>query len=276
MRAAQELPLAKAGLDEIVARAEADAAVQARLVADLEAAARGRGLRARPGGRRSAEGSLQVQVALRGQSPHGLARTCACGSSSTEIAAEGRTPGGGSAAALVTAIAAGSCAKVAQGARRLVAGSGRGRRAGRSACATAAPLAQADARAVRGRATRPARTSGEAGRAPGLRPRPGVCHARPSRRCRSLGPRPTSPSWRSSVARNGDPALHADAVTAALLAAAAAARRRSWWRCNLTASAETIRGSSRRRRLAEKPPAPQKRRGRCGSRSGDANRRPRA
>jgi hypothetical protein len=38
VRAAQELPLARAELDEIVARAEADAAFRARLVADLEAA----------------------------------------------------------------------------------------------------------------------------------------------------------------------------------------------------------------------------------------------
>jgi hypothetical protein len=38
VRAAQELPLARAGLDEIVARAEADAAFRARLIADLEGA----------------------------------------------------------------------------------------------------------------------------------------------------------------------------------------------------------------------------------------------
>ena len=38
VRAATELPLAKAGIDEIVARAEADALFRARLVADLEAA----------------------------------------------------------------------------------------------------------------------------------------------------------------------------------------------------------------------------------------------
>jgi hypothetical protein len=36
--AAQELPFARAGLDEIVARAEADAEFRTRLVADLEAA----------------------------------------------------------------------------------------------------------------------------------------------------------------------------------------------------------------------------------------------
>lgn len=38
VQAAQELPLARAGLDEIVARAEADAAFRAELVADLESA----------------------------------------------------------------------------------------------------------------------------------------------------------------------------------------------------------------------------------------------
>jgi regulator of protease activity HflC (stomatin/prohibitin superfamily) len=38
VEAAQELPRARRGLDEIVARAEADAAFRARLVADLEAA----------------------------------------------------------------------------------------------------------------------------------------------------------------------------------------------------------------------------------------------
>jgi hypothetical protein len=36
--AAQELPLARRGLDEIVARAEADAEFRAALIADLEAA----------------------------------------------------------------------------------------------------------------------------------------------------------------------------------------------------------------------------------------------
>ena len=38
VRAAQELPLARTQLDDIVARAEADAEFQRRLVADLEAA----------------------------------------------------------------------------------------------------------------------------------------------------------------------------------------------------------------------------------------------
>lgn len=38
VRAAQELPLARRGLDEIVERAEADAEFRAHLIADLEAA----------------------------------------------------------------------------------------------------------------------------------------------------------------------------------------------------------------------------------------------
>jgi hypothetical protein len=37
VRAAQELPFARAGLDEIVARAEADAEFRTALIADLEA-----------------------------------------------------------------------------------------------------------------------------------------------------------------------------------------------------------------------------------------------
>jgi len=48
VRAATELPLAKAGLDEIVARAEADADFKARLVADLEAALEAEGFERDP------------------------------------------------------------------------------------------------------------------------------------------------------------------------------------------------------------------------------------
>jgi len=43
VRAAQELPLAMKGLDEIVRRAEEDSAFRARLVADLEQALRSEG-----------------------------------------------------------------------------------------------------------------------------------------------------------------------------------------------------------------------------------------
>jgi hypothetical protein len=44
VQAAQELPLARLGLDEIVRRAEEDAAFRARLAADLEGALAAEGL----------------------------------------------------------------------------------------------------------------------------------------------------------------------------------------------------------------------------------------
>jgi len=46
--AAQELPLARSRLDEIVARAEADAEFRAALVADLEAALAAAGIHSEP------------------------------------------------------------------------------------------------------------------------------------------------------------------------------------------------------------------------------------
>ena len=48
VRAAQELPLARRGLDEIVARAEADADFRRAVVADLEAALEAAGYEPEP------------------------------------------------------------------------------------------------------------------------------------------------------------------------------------------------------------------------------------
>jgi hypothetical protein len=48
VRAAQELPAAREGLAALVARAEADAAFRARVVADLEAALAAEGIPATP------------------------------------------------------------------------------------------------------------------------------------------------------------------------------------------------------------------------------------
>ena len=48
VRAAQELPDARAGIDALVARAEADAAFRAQVVADLEAALEAEGIPAIP------------------------------------------------------------------------------------------------------------------------------------------------------------------------------------------------------------------------------------
>ena len=57
VRAAQELPQARAEIDEIVARAEQDAEFRARLVADLEAALQAEGYEASP--------SVLAQVRIR-------------------------------------------------------------------------------------------------------------------------------------------------------------------------------------------------------------------
>ena len=48
VRAAQELPAARAGISALVARAEADAEARARIVADLEAALEAEGIEATP------------------------------------------------------------------------------------------------------------------------------------------------------------------------------------------------------------------------------------
>jgi hypothetical protein len=48
VQAAQELPRARAAIDEIVARAEADATFRAKLVADLESALEAEGYPATP------------------------------------------------------------------------------------------------------------------------------------------------------------------------------------------------------------------------------------
>jgi hypothetical protein len=44
VRAAQELPLARAGIDDLVRRAEEDAAFRQRVIADLEASLREEGI----------------------------------------------------------------------------------------------------------------------------------------------------------------------------------------------------------------------------------------
>ena len=48
VEAAQELPLARRGLDDLVARAEADVAFRARIVADLESALAAEGIEPSP------------------------------------------------------------------------------------------------------------------------------------------------------------------------------------------------------------------------------------
>lgn len=157
-----------------------------------------------------------------------------------EVAAEGRTPGGGSAAALVTAIAAALLAKVARGSGDTwLEAPGI---AAQAECLRerAAPLAQVDADQYEAALRARAETADEQG----------------AKRDFALGQayaRAAEPPLQIvrvasdvvqlaiAVAENGNPALLADAVTAALLAAAAAKAAAELVAVNLTASASDPR-----------------------------------
>ena len=157
-----------------------------------------------------------------------------------EIAAEGRTPGGGSAAAFVTAIAAGLLAKVARG-------------SGGTWPEAAGIAAQAEC--LRDRATPLAQTDAEQYEA-ALRAQAETGELEGERRDFALGQayaRAAEPPLEIvraasdvvqlaiAVVENGNPALRADAVTAALLAAAAAKAGAELVAVNLTASASDPR-----------------------------------
>jgi methenyltetrahydrofolate cyclohydrolase len=157
-----------------------------------------------------------------------------------EIAAEGRTPGGGSAAALVTAIAAGLLAKVARGSTgswQEAAGV-----AAQAECLRdrATPLAQADAEQYEAALRARAETGDEQGerrdfalgRAYARAAEPPLQIVRAANDVAQLA---------IAVAESGNPALRADAVTAALLAAAAASAGAELVAVNLTASASDPR-----------------------------------
>jgi methenyltetrahydrofolate cyclohydrolase len=157
-----------------------------------------------------------------------------------EIAAEGRTPGGGSAAALVTAIAAGLLAKVARG-------------SGDSWPEAAGIAAQAEC--LRDRATPLAEAASKQYEA-ALRAREETGAEPSERRDFALGQAYTKAAepplqivraasdvaqLAIAVAESGEPALRADAVVAALLAAAAAKAAAELVAVNLTASASDPR-----------------------------------
>jgi formiminotetrahydrofolate cyclodeaminase len=157
-----------------------------------------------------------------------------------EIAAEGRTPGGGSAAALVTAIAAGLLAKVAR-----ASGDTWPEAAGIAAQAEclrdrASPLADADAEQYEAALRAREETGGAVGerrdfalgQAFAKAAEPPLQIARAASDVAQLA---------LAVAESGNPALRADAVTAALLAAAAASAAAELVAVNLTASASDAR-----------------------------------
>ena len=113
VRAAQELPFASAGLDRDRRSGRSRRRISGTSHRRSRGCPRGRRLRARPAGHRRATGSLQVEVAFRGQSPRGPARPAGAG-----FPRRGRRGGhdtrGGSVAALVSACAAALLAKIAR------------------------------------------------------------------------------------------------------------------------------------------------------------------
>jgi formiminotetrahydrofolate cyclodeaminase len=161
-----------------------------------------------------------------------------------DVAARGRTPGGGSAAALVTALAAALLAKIARTSTAWPESRGIAAQA-ESLRDRAAPLAQATAEEYEA-ALQAREDEGEPGerrdfalgRAYARAAEPPLQIARAAADVAELA---------VVVARNGDPAFHADAVIAALLAAAAASSAAELVGVNLTASArdERVREAER-------------------------------
>jgi len=162
-----------------------------------------------------------------------------------DVAARGRTPGGGSAAALVTALAAALLAKIARTSTAWPESRGIAAQA-ESLRDRTAPLAQADAEEYEAALQAREDEGGEAGerrdfalgRAYARAAEPPLQIVRAAADVAELA---------VVVARNGDPAFHADAVIAALLAAAAASSAAELVGVNLTASArdERVREAER-------------------------------
>jgi methenyltetrahydrofolate cyclohydrolase len=166
-----------------------------------------------------------------------------------EVAARGRTPGGGSVAALVTAAAAGLLAKVARS-----SGEGWPDAPGIAAQAEAlrdraAPLAQADADEYEAALCAQSDDSQEQGeRRDFMLGRAFARAAEPPLEIAAVAADVSRLSV--TIAERCDPALRADAVAAALLSGAAAAAAAELVAVNLTASAADER-VLRARRLAD-------------------------
>ena len=157
-----------------------------------------------------------------------------------EIAAEGRTPGGGSAAALVTAIAAGLLAKVARG-----SGDSWPEAAGIAAQAEclrdrATPLAEAAAKQYEAALRTREETGAELGERRDFAL--GLAYAKAAEPPLQIVRAASDVAQLAvAVAENGEPALRADAVVAALLGAAAASAAAELVAVNRTASASDPR-----------------------------------
>ena len=161
-----------------------------------------------------------------------------------DVAAAGRTPGGGSAAGLVTALAAALLAKIARTSTAWPESRGIAAQA-ESLRDRAAPLAQATAEEYEA-ALQAREDEGEAGERRDLAL--GRAYARAAEPPLQIARAAADVAELAVVvARNGDPAFHADAVIAALLAAAAASSAAELVGVNLTASArdERVREAER-------------------------------
>jgi formiminotetrahydrofolate cyclodeaminase len=153
-----------------------------------------------------------------------------------EIAGERRTPGGGSVAALVTAMAAGLLAKVARRSGETWPEAAGIAAQAESLRARAAPLAQADAEEYEAAL----RARGQSGEGQGARQdfALGQAYAKAAEPPLRIAHTACDVAQLALlVAQNGNAALWADAVTAALLAAAAAKAAAELVAVNLTASA---------------------------------------
>ena len=165
-----------------------------------------------------------------------------------EVASEGRTPGGGSVAALVTAAAAGLLAKVARASKDSWSEAAGIAAQAESLRDRAAPLAQADAAEYEG-ALRAAESPAEPGERRDFAL--GRAYARAAEPPLRIVEAASDVAYLSVVvARNGEPSLRADAVAAAMLAAGAAQAAAELVAVNLTATADDER-VRRARALAE-------------------------
>jgi formiminotetrahydrofolate cyclodeaminase len=156
------------------------------------------------------------------------------------LAGEGRTPGGGSVAALVTAMAAGLLAKVARGSVDTWPEAAGIAAQAESLRARAAPLAQADAEQYEAALL----ARGQSGEGQGARQdfALGQAYAKAAEPPLQIAQAASDVAQLAlTVAQNCDAALWADAVTAALLAAAAAKAAAELVAVNLTASADDRR-----------------------------------
>jgi formiminotetrahydrofolate cyclodeaminase len=172
-----------------------------------------------------------------------------------EVGAEGRTPGGGSVAALVTAISAGLLAKVAR-----VSGATWPEAAGIAAQAESlrdrsARLIQADSDQYEAAL----RARGQSGEGQGARLdfALGQAYAKAAEPPLEIARAASDVALLAlTVAQNGDRALYADAVTAALLAAAAAKAAAELVAVNLTASSNDPRVLEAAKAAEEAAPPP--------------------